>query len=52
MKEAMSIQEIENQMSKRKKIALALIEQCKSEGEMTVHDLMEVFNMELLYIGI
>ena len=48
----MSIQEIENQMSKRKKIALALIEQCKSEGDMTVHDLMEVFKLALFYIGI
>lgn len=52
MEKAMSIQEIENQMSKRKKIALALIEQCKSEGDMTVHDLMEVFKLALLYIGI
>ena len=52
MEKAMSIQEIENQMSKRKKIALALIEKCKSEGDMTVHDLMEVFKLALLYIGI
>ena len=52
MEKAMSIQEIENQMSKQKKIALALIEQCKSEGDMTVHDLMEVFKLALLYIGI
>ena len=52
MEKAMSIQEIENQMSKRKKIALALIEQCKSEGGMTVHDLLEVFKLALFYIRV
>lgn len=47
-----SIQDMEKQLSKREKIALALVEQCKSEGDMTIHDLMEVFKLALLYIQI
>ena len=47
-----SIQDMEKQLAKREKIALALIEQCKSEGGMTVHDLLEVFKLALFYIRV
>lgn len=47
-----TIHDMEKRLAKREKIALALVEQCKSEGGMTVHDLLEVFKLALLYIQI
>ena len=47
-----SIQDMEKQLAKREKIALALVEQCKSEGGMTVHDLLEAFKLALFYIQV
>lgn len=52
MPEAKSIQEMELTLAKRHKIALALVEQCKSEGGMTVNDLMQIFKLALTYIQI